>query len=39
MLEAVAAAEERTNAARAEALREQYGMVEDAPAPARGGRR
>ncbi len=39
MLEAVAAAEERMNAARAEALREQYGMSEDKPAPARGGRR
>jgi small subunit ribosomal protein S5 len=39
MLEAVAAAEERTNAARAEALREQYGMVEDTPAPPRGGGR
>jgi small subunit ribosomal protein S5 len=39
MLEAVAAAEERMNAARAEALREQYGMADDAPAPARGGRR
>jgi small subunit ribosomal protein S5 len=44
MLEAVAAAEERMNAARAEALREQYGMGEDQPAPARpapsrGGRR
>jgi small subunit ribosomal protein S5 len=39
MLEAVAAASERMNAARAEALREQYGMVEDKPAPPRGGRR
>jgi len=39
MLEAVAAAEERMNAARAEALREQYGMADETPAPARGGRR
>jgi small subunit ribosomal protein S5 len=41
MLEAVAAAEERMMAARAEALQEQYGMQEDAPASARrpGGRR
>jgi small subunit ribosomal protein S5 len=41
MLEAVAAAEERMIAARAQALQEQYGMQEDAPAPARrpGGRR
>jgi small subunit ribosomal protein S5 len=41
MLEAVAAAEERMVAARAEALQEQYGMQEDASAPARrpGGRR
>jgi len=39
MVEAVAAAEVRVNAARAEALREQYGMAEETPAPARGGRR
>jgi small subunit ribosomal protein S5 len=42
MLEAVAAAEERQTAARAEALQEQYGMQEESPAPARrpgGGRR
>jgi small subunit ribosomal protein S5 len=39
MLEAVAAASERMNAVRAEALREQYGMAEDRPAPPRGGRR
>jgi len=39
MVEAVAAAEDRMNAARAEALREQYGMGEETPAPARGGRR
>jgi small subunit ribosomal protein S5 len=41
MLEAVAAAEQRMMAARAEALQEQYGMQDDAPAPARrpGGRR
>jgi small subunit ribosomal protein S5 len=41
MLEAVAAADERMVAARAEALQEQYGMQEDASAPARrpGGRR
>jgi small subunit ribosomal protein S5 len=41
MVEAVAAAEERMMAARAEALQEQYGMQDEAPAPARrpGGRR
>ena len=39
LLEAVAVAEERVTAARAEALREQYGIGEDEPAPARGGRR
>jgi small subunit ribosomal protein S5 len=40
MLEAVAAAEERMIAARAEALQEQYGMQEDAAPPRRqGGRR
>jgi small subunit ribosomal protein S5 len=41
MLETVAAAEQRMMAARAEALQEQYGMQDDAPAPARrpGGRR
>jgi small subunit ribosomal protein S5 len=39
MVEAVAEAEQRVNAARAEALREQYGMAEESPAPARGGRR
>jgi small subunit ribosomal protein S5 len=41
MLEAVAAAEERMTAARAEALQEQYGMQDEAPAQARrpGGRR
>jgi small subunit ribosomal protein S5 len=38
MLEAVAAAESRIDAARAEALQEQYGIVEEPPA-ARGGRR
>jgi small subunit ribosomal protein S5 len=37
MLEAVAAAEERTNAARAAALADQYGVTDDAP-PARSGR-
>jgi small subunit ribosomal protein S5 len=35
MLDAVAAAEERINAARAEALQEQYGMQEAAAGPAR----
>jgi small subunit ribosomal protein S5 len=41
MLEAVAAAEERMTAARAEALQQLYGMQDEAPAPARrpGGRR
>jgi small subunit ribosomal protein S5 len=42
MLEGVKAAEERVNAARAEALREQYGIADEPerkPAPARGGRR
>jgi small subunit ribosomal protein S5 len=40
MLEAVAAAEERMTAARAEALQEQYGMQEESPAARRpGGRR
>src|SRR5438094_2261461 len=39
MLEAVAAAESRIEAARAEALQEQYGLVEERPAAPRGGRR
>jgi small subunit ribosomal protein S5 len=40
MLEAVADAENRINAARAEALQQQYGMQENtAPAAPRGGRR
>ena len=38
MLEAVAAAEERINAARAEALAQQYGMQESGPPPPRGRR-
>ena len=38
MVDAVAAAEDRINAARAEALQEQYGM-QDADSPPRGGRR
>jgi hypothetical protein len=38
MLEAVAAAEERINAARAEALQEQYGVQEGGPPPPRGRR-
>jgi small subunit ribosomal protein S5 len=38
MLEAVAAADERISAARAEALREQYGMADEAPQPSRGRR-
>jgi len=38
MLEAVAAADERISAARAEALREQYGMADETPQPSRGRR-
>jgi small subunit ribosomal protein S5 len=38
MLEAVAAAEERVNAARAEALQEQYGVQETGAPPPRGRR-
>jgi small subunit ribosomal protein S5 len=38
MVEAIAAAEARINAARAEALTEQYGMTEQAAAPPRGRR-
>src|SRR5947208_17024121 len=39
MLEAVAAADSRIEAARAEALQQQYGLVEERPAAPRGGRR
>jgi small subunit ribosomal protein S5 len=39
MVDAVAAAESRIEAARAEALQEQYGIVEERPAAPRGGRR
>jgi small subunit ribosomal protein S5 len=39
MVDAVAAAESRIDAARAEALQEQYGIVEEKPAAPRGGRR
>ncbi len=39
MLEAVAAADSRIEAARAQALQEQYGLVEERPAAPRGGRR
>jgi len=39
MVDAVAAAESRIDAARAEALQEQYGIVEETPAASRGGRR
>jgi small subunit ribosomal protein S5 len=39
MLEAVAAADDRINAARAEALQQQYGMGEQAQPAGRGGRR
>jgi small subunit ribosomal protein S5 len=39
MIEAIAAAEERLAAARAEQLQEQYGLAEAQPAAPRGGRR
>ena len=39
MLEAIAAADARVSAARAQALQEQYGLAEPDAAPARGDRR
>jgi hypothetical protein len=39
MIEAIAAAEERLDAVRAERLQEQYGLAEAAPSAPRGGRR